>query len=121
MTTMLRFANLKERGVVNSWPQLKRLQQLHQFPLGRMLSPNIRAWTGEEVDAWIASRPIENTSPFKGAVLKRIERRNAAQPDLRPDAPAAGRVVVAPVRPRGRPRKVASQTETAVAVGQRVT
>ena len=51
MTVVLRFADLKERGIVNSWPQLKRLQQLHGFPLGRMLSPNIRVWTKEEIDA----------------------------------------------------------------------
>jgi hypothetical protein len=32
MTVILRFADLKERGITNSWPQLKRLQTLHNFP-----------------------------------------------------------------------------------------
>jgi hypothetical protein len=63
MIQLLRFRDLKARGVVNSWPQLKRLQRLCGFPLGRMLSPNIRAWTEEEVDAWLASRPIEGPEP----------------------------------------------------------
>jgi hypothetical protein len=39
MTVLWRFADLKQHGVVNSWPQLKRLQELHGFPPGRMLSP----------------------------------------------------------------------------------
>ncbi len=79
MTFVLRFANLRARGIVNSWPQLRRLQQLHGFPRGRMLSPNIRAWTEEEVEAWVASRPIENIRPLQGAPRARHERRKAAQ------------------------------------------
>ena len=72
---LLRFADLKARGIVGSYPQLKRLQQLHGFPLGRMLSPNTRAWTEAEIDEWFQKRPVENDNPLKGAVLQRIERR----------------------------------------------
>ena len=61
---LLRFADLQERGIVNSWPQLKRLQDLHGFPLGRMLSPNIRAWDAAEIDKWFSSRPVENDRPL---------------------------------------------------------
>jgi hypothetical protein len=71
MTVLFRFRDLKERGIVNSWPQLKRLQELHDFPLGRMLSPNTRAWTESEVNAWIESRPIENTRPLQGAPARK--------------------------------------------------
>jgi hypothetical protein len=78
MTVLLRFRDLRARGIVNSWPQLKRLQQLHGFPLGRMLSPNCRAWTEEEVDEWIVSRPRENTAPLKGGVKNKYKRRTAA-------------------------------------------
>ena len=74
MTVLLRFADLIERGIVNSWPQLKRLQQLHGFPLGKMLSPNIRAWTEAEIDEWIASRPVENAQPLKGGAKARVEQ-----------------------------------------------
>jgi len=79
MTVLLRFADLKANGICNSWPQLKRLQQLHGFPLGRMLSPNIRAWTLAEIDAWLTSRPIENRQPLKGAPRLRHERRLKAE------------------------------------------
>ena len=76
---LLRFADLKARGIVGSYPQLKRLQQLHGFPLGRMLSPNTRAWTEAEIEEWFQSRPVENSHPLKGAVLQRIERLKAAE------------------------------------------
>jgi Prophage CP4-57 regulatory protein (AlpA) len=79
MTVLLRFADLQERGIVNSWPQLKRLQELHGFPLGKMLSPNIRAWRESEIDEWLDSRPIENTQPLKGATRIRRERRDARE------------------------------------------
>lgn len=78
MNVLWRFADLKQHGVVNSWPQLKRLQELHGFPPGRMLSPHVRAWTEAEIDAWINSRPTENTKPLRGALRLRNERRAAA-------------------------------------------
>ncbi len=76
-TSLSRFADLKKRGIVNSWPQLKRLQQDHGFPLGRMISPNVRAWAEDEIDAWWASRPKENKRPLRGAARARRERRQA--------------------------------------------
>jgi hypothetical protein len=82
MTHLLRFADLQERGIVNSWPQLKRLQELHGFPAGKMLSPNIRAWRESEVDEWLDSRPTENTQPLEGAVKTRCEARDAREREL---------------------------------------
>jgi hypothetical protein len=38
MTHLLRFADLRARGVVSNWVQLRRLQQHHNFPTGLMLS-----------------------------------------------------------------------------------
>jgi hypothetical protein len=78
MIALLRFADLKARGIVHSWPQLKNLQRLHDFPQGKMLSPNVRTWTEEEIDAYYASRPIENTRPLQGAPKARHERRMKA-------------------------------------------
>jgi hypothetical protein len=78
MTVLLRFSDLKQRGIVGSWPQLKRLQQHHGFPLGRMLSKNIRAWREDEIDKWFESRPEENTRPLQGAPRVRHERRLAS-------------------------------------------
>jgi hypothetical protein len=79
MIRLFRFADLRDRGVVNSWPQLKRLQKLHGFPLGKMLSPNVRAWTEDEIDGWFNSRKSENTAPLKGAPRIRHERHLAAR------------------------------------------
>jgi hypothetical protein len=79
MIIILRFRDLKERGIVNSWPQLKRLQTEQGFPLGRMLSPNIRAWSEDEIEAWFAERPVENLMPLKGAPKARHAARAAAQ------------------------------------------
>ena len=77
MTTLLRFRNLKDRGIVNSWPQLKRLQELHGFPLGRLLSPNVRVWTEEEIDAYIASRPVTG-GELRGVAKRKHDARKAA-------------------------------------------
>ena len=73
MTVLLRFRDLKERGIVNSWPQLRRLIDLHEFPRGRLLSPNTRAWTGTELDEWINSRPVASGA-LRGAAKAKHER-----------------------------------------------
>ncbi len=79
MTVLLRFRDLKERGIVNSWPQLRRLIDLHGFPRGRLLSPNTRAWTGAEIDAWIASRPVDGCGPLRGAAKAKHARKAEAE------------------------------------------
>jgi predicted DNA-binding transcriptional regulator AlpA len=75
LTKLLRFADLKERGILRNWPQYKRLQKLG-FPYGRMLSANARVWTEAEVDEWIASRPVEGPA-LRGMAKIRHERRKA--------------------------------------------
>jgi hypothetical protein len=47
LPTLIRFYGLKARGIVQSWAQLKHLQDKHGFPAGRLLSPQVRAWTEE--------------------------------------------------------------------------
>jgi hypothetical protein len=59
----LRFRHLKDRGLVNSWPQLKRRIENDGFPPGRMLGPNTRAWTDEEVEQYENSRPVAGPEP----------------------------------------------------------
>jgi hypothetical protein len=54
---LLRFADLKARGIVQNWPTLLRWIASENFPPGKMLGPNTRAWTDAEVAAWIESRP----------------------------------------------------------------
>lgn len=54
----LRYPDLAARGIVKSRMTLKRLIDLQGFPPGILLTPNCRAWAEEDVDAWLASRPV---------------------------------------------------------------
>jgi predicted DNA-binding transcriptional regulator AlpA len=77
MTRLLRFRDLRERGIINNWPMLKRRIKDDGFPLGRMIGPNSRAWTEAEVDAWIKSRPTAGPAP-RGVAKVRRERTASA-------------------------------------------
>jgi len=89
MTSLLRFSDLQARNIVKSWPQLRRLQKLHGFPLGRMLSPNIRTWTDDEIDEWYASRPVEGPEP-RGEAKKRRDARLLGPPPTVAEGAVAG-------------------------------
>jgi predicted DNA-binding transcriptional regulator AlpA len=56
---LCRFRDLREAGIAQSWPQLKRLVDGQGFPAGFQLSPNIRAWKVSDVMRWLESRPTE--------------------------------------------------------------
>jgi predicted DNA-binding transcriptional regulator AlpA len=58
MNRWLRYWELKQEKGVGSRMTLKRLIDLHGFPPGVMITPNARAWSEAEVDAWIAARPV---------------------------------------------------------------
>jgi hypothetical protein len=53
---VLRFADLKEAGIVTNWPQLKRLVDTHGFPPGYLLSPACRVWDYDAIEAWKRGR-----------------------------------------------------------------
>jgi predicted DNA-binding transcriptional regulator AlpA len=81
----IRFYDLKKRGIVKSWAQLDNLIEKYDFPPGRMLSPNTRAWDEEEeIEPWLASRPTEGPAPrgaakaAKGRSPKDRQRKAAA-------------------------------------------
>jgi predicted DNA-binding transcriptional regulator AlpA len=69
---LIRYTDLVAKGVVNSRMTLKRLIDLQGFPPGRLVTPNSRAWTEDEVDLWIDGRPtarktaprLSATAPF---------------------------------------------------------
>jgi hypothetical protein len=65
----VRFKDLKADGIVDSRPQLKNLQETQGFPLGRLLSPQVRAWDyQEEIEPWLASRPVKaDEAQLRGA------------------------------------------------------
>jgi predicted DNA-binding transcriptional regulator AlpA len=56
MQRLVRFKDLKARGIVGSRTQLGRFERDHGFPAAFYLSPSIKVWDEGEVEAWVASR-----------------------------------------------------------------
>ena len=57
-TNLIRFADLKKRGIVQNWPTLRLWIERENFPPGIRLGANTRAWTEAEIEDWIAARPL---------------------------------------------------------------
>ena len=55
----VRFRDIKAANIARNWPTLGRLIAEDNFPPGVMLGRNIRAWKLADVEAWLASRPVE--------------------------------------------------------------
>jgi len=55
-TLLLRFCDLKARGIVGNWVTLKRWIEREGFPPGVKLGPNTRAWPESEIDEWVVGR-----------------------------------------------------------------
>ena len=51
----VRYPDLKAAGVVKNRVGLGRLIKFHNFPVGKLLGPNSRAWTEAEIQAWLDS------------------------------------------------------------------
>jgi predicted DNA-binding transcriptional regulator AlpA len=60
---LIRFRDLKARGIVMNWPTLKRLIDREGFPPGLRLSVQTRAWREDEVERWLETRRLP--SPLK--------------------------------------------------------
>ena len=58
MTKLLRFTDLKERRIVSNWQTLLRWIEREGFPPGRNLGANTRVWTEDEIEKWLAERPM---------------------------------------------------------------
>ena len=54
----LRFSDLKARGIVGNWITLRNWQKRERFPPGVLLGANTRVWREDEIEAWLASRPV---------------------------------------------------------------
>jgi predicted DNA-binding transcriptional regulator AlpA len=92
-TKLLRFRDLQARGIVKTWPTLKeRIKR--GFPPGRMIGPNSRAWTEDEIDEYIRACPVEGPAPRGAAKARRGRPRKAAQqPPPKAAAPATAETV----------------------------
>jgi predicted DNA-binding transcriptional regulator AlpA len=73
----LRFADLQARGIVRTWQGLRYLQHHQGFPPGRLLGPSSRAWTADELNEWLASRPSEPSQQTKERAAKSVKARLA--------------------------------------------
>jgi hypothetical protein len=72
---LLRFRDLRDRGIADS-PQALRHLQLHEgFPLGRLLGPATRVFTADEVNAWLSARPVEPSKQTRVRVEKSLTAR----------------------------------------------
>ena len=73
--TLLRFADLKARKIATTYTVVTRLVENEGFPPGRLLSPNCRVWTEEEIADWLATRPTERKPmhPRKGNASHEME------------------------------------------------
>jgi hypothetical protein len=72
---LLRHADLVARGITTSWARTRHLQTHEGFPLGKLLGPNSRVWSVDEILAWWNSRP----SGVSDHVAARAEKSVAAR------------------------------------------
>jgi hypothetical protein len=86
MRRYLRFADIKARGLFNNRQSLRNAQKKPKpgwppFPLGRLIGPNTRIFTEEELDAYVAACP---TKPKPAPVVKkgRHGRPRKAEPSI---------------------------------------
>jgi len=66
----IRFPDLVARGIVKSRMTLHRLIDGQGFPPGQLITPNCRAWSEDEVNQWLASRPVAR-KPTRAGVAAR--------------------------------------------------
>jgi hypothetical protein len=57
LAKLLRYTDLKAAGIVGNRVTLARLIKTQQFPPGRLLGQNTRAWTEPEIEHWLDTRP----------------------------------------------------------------
>jgi predicted DNA-binding transcriptional regulator AlpA len=66
----LRFTDLVARGILKNRVTLANWIK-HGFPPGRLIGPNTRAWTEEEIETYLASRPAAPTATSLTRARKR--------------------------------------------------
>lgn len=77
----VRYADLVAAGIVANWTTLLRLIDEDGFPVGVLIGRNTRAWRVDQVEAWLASRPMARKVIPPDAVHPRVrhKRRAAAE------------------------------------------
>ena len=77
---LLRFHDLHRVGIRNH-PTLSRWIKKQGFPPGRLIGPNTRVWTVEEVEAWWESRAEPPPEIAKPAPLLQEGSRRVVKED----------------------------------------
>ena len=72
----LRLKNLEERGIAKTHQAVRHMQIHHGFPLGRLLGPGTRVWTEDEINEWLASRPVEPSEQTRRRAQRSVEARS---------------------------------------------
>jgi hypothetical protein len=79
----VRFRNLREAGIVDSWEQLSQLIDRYGFPSG---TANIRVWDINDVRQWLANRPTERkgiVAPYRNKEAENAgPLRNGDRPSI---------------------------------------
>ncbi len=55
-TKLLRYPDLRERGIFRNRATLYRWIAAGQFPRGLKIGPNTRVWTEDEVNTWLRAQ-----------------------------------------------------------------
>jgi predicted DNA-binding transcriptional regulator AlpA len=69
VSKVLRFSDLKARGVVNNRATLSRWIKNYGFPAGFLLGPNSRGWYEEDVADWLSRRSGNSSNHSTAAYL----------------------------------------------------
>jgi hypothetical protein len=103
------FGYLKAEGIVRSRAALKGLIEKHDFPPGRLVGPNSRKWTDEEIVGYLASRPT-GPKPAPPPPGHGKAHQSPGQPDATASPPASPKPAPPPPRHGENRRDIAGDT-----------
>jgi predicted DNA-binding transcriptional regulator AlpA len=98
MEKLLLRRDLKAAGYIPSDATHYRQIAAGEFPQGRLIAPNTRAWTESEIEGWLASRPTAMREIPANQKPEALEQDTA--PERKPRARGARRWRLAPARRR---------------------
>jgi hypothetical protein len=77
---LVRYAFLKEKGIITNRMQLARAIQKYGFPQPLEIGTNTLAWRWEEIEAWIDSRPRRIPKVWDGRAKLAVGPRSPQSP-----------------------------------------
>jgi prophage regulatory protein len=80
MARLLRFKELRPRGVPYTRQHVGRLEKVDEFPRRVQLSPNTVAWVDTEIDEWVEAKIVARDR----AVVDTLLEQRSAQSEIAP-------------------------------------